>query len=136
MKKNVQDRKTYLKIVDTIINQIANGTIRYDDKFYSEQELTDLFQVSRPTLREALRVLEFLGITTVKPHRGIYIHHPEDTGGYPALRHILTFEQPSQQELAELHAALAQVPAGNRPAAKLIETVSSLLSEERKPYHD
>ena len=136
MKTNVQNCKTYLRILDTIINQIADGTIKYDEKFYTEQELTNLFQVSRPTLREALRVLEFLGITTVKPHRGIYIHHPVTTGGYPALRHILTFEQPSQQELAELCAALAQVPAGNKAAAKLIETVSSLLSEERKPYYD
>jgi len=129
MEISVQDRKTYLKIVDTIINQIADGTIKYDEKFYTEQELTDLFQVSRPTLREALRVLEFLGITTVKPHRGIYIHHPENNGGYPVLRYILTFEQPSQQELAELYTALTQVPIGNRPAAKLIETVDFLLSK-------
>ena len=122
--------KAYLRFVHTIVQEIADGNLAYDEKFYSEQELSDKFHMSIPTLREALRVLEFMGIITVKPHQGIHIHHPEDFGGYPVMRYILDFESPSQQELQELHTALTQVPTGNRPAAKLIETVDFLLSAE------
>ena len=126
----MKECKAYLRFVHTIVQEIADGKLAYDEKFYSEQELSDKFHMSIPTLREALRVLEFMGIITVKPHRGIHIHHPEDSGGYPVMRYILDFESPSQQELQELHTALTQVPTGNRPAAKLIETVDFLLSAE------
>lgn len=43
------------------------------DKFYSENELTKKLQVSRSSIREALRILEVTGQVTVKQGKGIYI---------------------------------------------------------------
>ena len=102
----IKKEKAYLRIVDTVIRLIAEGKVQYDDKFYTEQELMSLLGVSRPTLREALRVLEFLGVASVSPHNGISIRHPEDEDGYLPLLYILAFEKTENRELFELRQAL------------------------------
>lgn len=103
---SIKREKAYLRIVDVVLELIAEGKVAYDDAFYTEQELMTMLGVSRPTLREALRVLEFLGIATVTPHKGISINRPADQGGYLPLLYILTFEQTTGRELFELRQAL------------------------------
>jgi len=102
----IKKEKAYLRIVDVVMDMIAQGKVGYDDHFYTEQELLTMLGVSRPTLREALRVLEFLGVATVTPHKGISISRPSDQGGYLPLLYILTFEKTSGRELFELRQAL------------------------------
>ncbi|MCQ2420424.1 MAG: FCD domain-containing protein [Clostridia bacterium] len=103
---NIKKEKAYIRIVDTVIHLIAEGKVQYDDKFYTEQELMVMLGVSRPTLREALRVLEFLGVAAVSPHNGISIRHPEDEDGYLPLLYILAFEKTNNRELFELRQAM------------------------------
>lgn len=102
----IKKEKAYLRIVDVVMDLIAEGKVDYNDHFYTEQELMTMLGVSRPTLREALRVLEFLGVATVTPHKGISINKPADQGGYLPLMYILTFEKTSGRELFELRQAL------------------------------
>lgn len=102
----IKKEKAYLRIVDVVMDMIAEGKVGYEDHFYTEQELMAILGVSRPTLREALRVLEFLGVATVTPHKGISINRPSDQGGYLPLLYILTFEKTSGRELFELRQAL------------------------------
>ena len=73
--------------------------------------------VSRPTLREALRVLEFLGIATVAPRRGILINQPRDSEGYLPLLSVLLFERITDRELFELRQALQIEAVGTPPNA-------------------
>ena len=49
--------------------QIASGTYASGDKLPSEQDLCEAFEVSRPTIRAALRELEVLGL--VKRQHGV-----------------------------------------------------------------
>lgn len=111
-------KKAYLRIVGTIMDMIAEGKVQYGDRLYNEQELVEMLDVSRPTLREALRVLEFLGIATVVPHKGISINRPSQQGGYLPLLYILSFEKTTDKELFELRQALqmemVSIAAGNR----------------------
>ena len=102
----IKKEKAYLRIVDVIIRLIAEGKVEYQDRFYTEQELMTMLGVSRPTLREALRVLEFLGVTTVSPRNGISIRKPSDQEGYLPLLYILAFEKTTGKELFELRQAL------------------------------
>jgi GntR family transcriptional regulator, transcriptional repressor for pyruvate dehydrogenase complex len=45
-------------------------------KFYSEQELVTMFDVSRSSVREAVRLLEVAGMVTVKQGKGVFIADP------------------------------------------------------------
>ena len=84
-----------------------------------------MLSVSRPTLREALRVLEFLGVATVVPHKGISINRPSQNGGYLPLLYILMFEKTTGKELFQLRQAMqlemAALAAVNRTEADLQE---------------
>lgn len=61
-------------VIDAIKEMIAEDGFKPGDKFYSENELTKKLQVSRSSIREALRILEVTGQVSVKQGKGIYIN--------------------------------------------------------------
>ncbi|MGV9713593.1 FadR/GntR family transcriptional regulator [Gordonia sp. NPDC003424] len=54
--------RTYELVIDAIEDQILAGTLRVGDALPPERELAAKLQVSRPAVREALRVLEAQGV--------------------------------------------------------------------------
>jgi GntR family transcriptional repressor for pyruvate dehydrogenase complex len=65
-------------VIDAIKQMILKDGFNPGDKFYSEKELTEKLQVSRSSIREALRILEVTGQVSVKQGKGIFI---SDTQG-------------------------------------------------------
>lgn len=65
------------RLSEEIINQIARlvdqGHIRLNQRFPSERDLQDRWQVSRPVLREAFRVLEMRGVIESRPGGGRFL---------------------------------------------------------------
>ncbi len=64
------------QIVQEIRQLILKKGFKPGDKFYSENELTELLQVSRSSVREAVRLLEVTGQVTVRHGKGIFISDP------------------------------------------------------------
>lgn len=128
--------KAYLRCVGVIMDKIANGQLQYGDQLYKEQELAEMLGVSRPTMREALRVLEFLGVASAVPHKGISIRRPMETGGYLPLLYILSFEKTTNKELFELRQALQMEMAAQAAAACTPEDVRQLRALVRKMRDD
>lgn len=64
------------QIVEEIKQLIIKKGFSPGDKFYSENELTDMLHVSRSSVREAVRLLEVTGQVTVQHGRGIFITDP------------------------------------------------------------
>ena len=60
-------------VIDAIKKMIVKDGFKSGEKFYSEKELTGKLQVSRSSIREALRILEVTGQVSVKQGKGIYI---------------------------------------------------------------
>lgn len=54
--------RTYELVIDAVEDQILAGTLRVGDALPPERELAARLQVSRPAVREALRVLEAQGV--------------------------------------------------------------------------
>jgi GntR family transcriptional repressor for pyruvate dehydrogenase complex len=101
-----ENEKLYKKVINTIMNLIEKGELEYGDKLYNEEELIRKLNVSRSTLREALRVLEFMDVLTVAPKRGIVINDPKDRVDYPPLAFILQFEKISKKHIIQLRMAI------------------------------
>ena len=97
-----ENEKLYKKVINTIMSLIEKGELEYGDKLYNEEELIKKLNVSRSTLREALRVLEFLDVLTVAPKRGIVINDPTHRVDYPPLKAVLQFEKIPKREILEL----------------------------------
>ncbi len=128
----VENQKMYFQIIHTIIEMIREGRLTYGQKLYREQELVNMLNVSRPTLREALRVLEFLGIVTTRPRRGIIINDPSHRDGYFPLEMILTFERTDKQDLFELRRAIEIENAGNAALRSTNDELEELKEIDRK----
>lgn len=67
----VRRLRTYEQVMAQIEERILDGRLKAGDHLPSERELAVLLGVSRPSLRESLRVLEALGIVDIRRGGGV-----------------------------------------------------------------
>lgn len=70
---SIKHRKVYLEAMTQIRKCIVEGEYNLGDKLPSENELTKIFQISRPSVREALCGLTALGLIEAKAGGGYYV---------------------------------------------------------------
>lgn len=63
----------YLQLRDILASRITEGSLGPGDALPSERQLCDDFGLSRTTVREALRQLARLGMTSTVPGRGAFV---------------------------------------------------------------
>ena len=71
--KTIKIKRITEEIVSRIRDQIAKGELKARDRLPSERELALQLGVSRPTVREALQVLEHTGFVEIRQGSGTYI---------------------------------------------------------------
>ena len=71
--KSIQTKKIYKNIVEQIIMLIREGSLKSGDRLPSERTLAEMFDVSRASLREALSVMEIVGIIDIRPGEGSFV---------------------------------------------------------------
>jgi len=83
------------KISERIIKQfealIQGRKLKPGDRIPSERELTGLFKVGRPTIREALRSPELIGLIEVKQGRGSFVKEMDFSSYIDSLRENVNF---------------------------------------------
>jgi len=67
----------YIQIADNLLEKIATGELAPDARLPSERDLSKTLNVSRMTLRAALRVLDNKGLLVRRPGDGTYIAEPK-----------------------------------------------------------
>ena len=73
MFSNISSKKVYEQVIEQIQESIFNGELKKGDKLPSERELSEQMRVSRTSIREALRVLETLGVVESKQGEGNFV---------------------------------------------------------------
>lgn len=68
--KTVQTQKIYKNIVEQIVDLIHDGSLKKGDKLPPERTLAEMLNVSRTSVREALKVMEIMGIIEIRPGEG------------------------------------------------------------------
>jgi GntR family transcriptional repressor for pyruvate dehydrogenase complex len=71
--KQVKKSKVYHEIVHQIKDLISRGRIKPGDRLPPERELAELFKSSRNSVRDALRVLEQMGLIESRHGDGTYV---------------------------------------------------------------
>ncbi|MFV2173715.1 FadR/GntR family transcriptional regulator [Actinomadura sp. LOL_016] len=66
MFRPARPRRAVDQIVDQVEGLLRDGTLTSGDRLPSERVLAEQFDVSRNTVREALRILEFTGMLVLK----------------------------------------------------------------------
>jgi DNA-binding GntR family transcriptional regulator len=67
----------YIQIADTLLERISSGELAPEQRLPSERALSQTLNVSRMTLRAALRVLDNKGLLVRRPGDGTYIAKPK-----------------------------------------------------------
>ncbi|WP_416825235.1 GntR family transcriptional regulator [Ectobacillus polymachus] len=74
----MKEKPRYLKIKEEIESRIRQGEFKPGERLPSEPELAKKFDVSRPTLREALKMLQWEKILISKNGVGTYVNDNSD----------------------------------------------------------
>jgi GntR family transcriptional repressor for pyruvate dehydrogenase complex len=69
----VRRSRIYEDIVRQIQDRIADEHLQAGDRLPGERELAEVLSVSRQSVREALRVLDYLGVVAVRPGEGTFV---------------------------------------------------------------
>ncbi|OIQ07711.1 HTH-type transcriptional regulator LutR [Moorella thermoacetica] len=81
----IRKKKLYEEIVEQITRLIKTGNYKIGDRLPSFQELSEMFGVGKPTLREALSVLASSGVLEIRHGNGTFIKRlPLDPEDIPA----------------------------------------------------
>lgn len=128
--ETVKVRRLYLEVATQIENQIRSGNITPGERLPSERDLAASFEVSRPTIREAMIALEIAGLVEIRTGSGIYVlansqdltdFVPDDVPG--------PFEVLEARLLVEPEAASLAAARITKEQLKILEEALQLMSD-------
>lgn len=85
---------------------IAERSLKPGDCLPGQRELSERMGISRPAIREALAVLETLGVVEVRPGRGVFLSQPDEAVPPNAGTAWRLSTQSSPQEIYQLRFAI------------------------------
>jgi len=108
----IKNTKVYEQVIDQIRNMIDKGTLKKGDRLPSERKLVEQLQVSRASIREALRALEVIGLIECRQGEGSYIKASFQDNLFEPLSIMFMLEGSNQEEIWELRKILEVEAAG------------------------
>ena len=102
MFKPIKKTRVYEEIVAKIKDMLEKGRLKSGDQLPGERELSEVFQVSRSSVREALRTLETQGFLESRQGDGTYIASKPVESLVSPLASAIFSEKDSQMELFEM----------------------------------
>ena len=71
--QSVTHKRGYAQIAEQIIELIRRGELKPGERLPSEREMAQLFDTSRPTVREARSALELAGVVEIRVGKGVFV---------------------------------------------------------------
>jgi DNA-binding FadR family transcriptional regulator len=123
-----EPRRLYEKISRKVASEIASGKYAVGQRLPSERELAQSFEVSRPTVREAIIALELDGLVEVRLGSGVYVTRKTPPAGQAAAKDIGPFELLEARRAIEGEACAM---AATRITKEALAELSALVAEMR-----
>lgn len=114
MFKQVKQNRVFQDVIEQIQDAILEGKLKAGDKLPAERKLKEMFQTSRGTLREALRVLEQKGLIEIKTgvNGGAIVKTVTAHQVSESLDLLIRSQEVSLQELAEFREGVEGIVTG------------------------
>ena len=125
----------YEYVIDNIRKMIAAGELKAGQKLPSERELAEKFNVSRIPIREALKILEYMGVLDSSPGDGTYVKNTSAQSLISKMSFSFTATADTLRDLLELRIILetfAAYHAAQRRTDEDLATISRLLQDMRE----
>ncbi|WP_420140032.1 FadR/GntR family transcriptional regulator [Sphingomonas sp.] len=134
--------RLYAQLAERIADMIRTGGYKVGDRLPSERELSLSYDVSRPTIREAIIALEVDGLVEVRVGSGVYVRAPARRLGKPAIQGVGPFELLEARRAIEGEACAlaadrvtdADVAALNAILAEMIAAGEDFVAAERADW--
>ena len=109
---SVKPRRRRIKVVDEIIEtlrqEIVTRRLPHGARLPSEKELSERFGVSQPTVREAIRALETLGLVEVFHGNGSFVRSQGDYALASALQTLLQLKNVGIMDVLDIRQVLGR----------------------------
>jgi GntR family transcriptional regulator, transcriptional repressor for pyruvate dehydrogenase complex len=113
----IKTKRLYEEIAEQIQQMISGGQLKPGDKLLSERILADKLQVSRVSVREAIRSMEMLGFIEIRQGEGTFIR---DTNADDVIRPLAMFLAVERGSLLDMF-----------EVRRIFETATAALAAER-----
>ena len=67
------ETREYQKVIDYVCQMIADGQLKIGDRLPTERQIAETLSIGRNSTREALRMLEHIGMISCKRGSGNYL---------------------------------------------------------------
>ncbi|MBU6267636.1 MAG: FCD domain-containing protein [Sphingomonadales bacterium] len=129
---SVYDR-LYQNVARRLVTELTEGKYPVGSRLPAERELAVQYDVSRPTVREAIIALEVLGFVEVRIGSGAYVQRLPGKGDIPGFN-LTAFELTEARLLFEGEAAaLAATEATAEDLAEIARLVEEIARENQDP---
>jgi len=118
------------EIIETLRQDIVTRRLPHGERLPSEKDLSNRFAVSQPTVREAIRALETLGLVEVFHGNGSFVRSQGDYALASALQTLLQLESVSIMDVLDVrqmlgrHSIEAAAAKATAQDIELIQTTS------------
>src|SRR5437016_4431165 len=138
----LEKRDLTLMVLDRIKIMLEKGILKAGSKLPTEQEMTRVLGISRPSLRQAYKFLSILGILRAVPGNGTYISHSTSRVLAMPLMFLMLMKKISLEDIfgfrVTVEGELASLAATKATTAELdiiknqIDVMSSSLGDRQR----
>lgn len=108
--KQLRKRSLYENVASEILNLILEGKFQVGDRLPGEREMAEQLGVNRGTLREALRVLEFMRVIEKRIGEGVFVTATDaDMGLETVIFRFMSEDGLNAESLAAAHEAATRI---------------------------
>lgn len=100
------NKKSYTKVIDYIKDQIRLGVLKAGGKLPTERELSEILQISRNSVREAIRTLDIMGVISCHQGAGNFLTGNFENNLEESLSMMFLLNQINYSEISQLRRAL------------------------------
>ncbi|MPM70814.1 HTH-type transcriptional regulator LutR [bioreactor metagenome] len=138
MFNSISNKKVYEEVIEQIQKNIIDGDLKKGDRLPSERELSELMNISRTSIREALRVLESMGVVESIHGEGNFICSNTEKSLLQPLSMMFKLNNGKYQDIFELrkvleveNARLAAIRATDMDCRELLTIVKEMEAESK-----
>jgi len=124
--KPIVKKRVYQEIISQFVEMIGDNRIKIGERLPSERNLAEMFHVSRPSVREALRVMETIGLISTHSGGGAFVTDLNLAPFLNIFAPLITRRNGFEMELLDLRELLEVKAVGLTTESVQPETIQAL----------
>lgn len=102
MFKPIKNTSISKKVIEQIQDMISKGTLQKGDRLPSERQMSETLEISRSSVREAIKELEIMGLIESRPGYGNFVKDNFEDILYEPFSTMFLIKESSPKEILEL----------------------------------